>query len=173
LLHSFSLRDKLFLFVHKNKHQKLRATAIGIIWNRCVRDLAKIVLVETVEGASLEQVNAQWASILEDAFQDLREDVVDHLEELLQDQSLDEILELEMPDKTPHSPQGDDRKSSIPELLSSDQCWNGFMRCDSPDYSPNPSPSVSPKGSRRKSKHKHSRSHSHSSSKSKRASKRK
>merc|ERR1711974_353183 len=37
-----SLRDKIFLFIHKNKHQRLRSTAIGIIWNSCVRELATI-----------------------------------------------------------------------------------------------------------------------------------
>mmetsp|Transcript_130556 Transcript_130556/g.194443 ORF Transcript_130556/g.194443 Transcript_130556/m.194443 type:complete len:420 (+) Transcript_130556:228-1487(+) len=47
-----SLRDKIFLFIHKNKHQRLRSTAIGIIWNSCVRELAKIMLIESVEGVS-------------------------------------------------------------------------------------------------------------------------
>lgn len=39
----FSIRDRVFLFVHKNRHQKNRATAIGIIWNRSVRQLAKVI----------------------------------------------------------------------------------------------------------------------------------
>lgn len=42
MMSTFSLRDKIFLFVHKNKHQKNRATAIGVIWNRSVRELAKV-----------------------------------------------------------------------------------------------------------------------------------
>lgn len=43
MMSDFSIRDKVFLFVHKNKHQKNRATAIGIIWNRSVRLLAKVI----------------------------------------------------------------------------------------------------------------------------------
>lgn len=104
LIKGFSFRDKLFLFMHKNKHQRLRATAIGIIWNRCVRNLAKKLLAESVENHSVDE---NWTKMMEETFSDLCEECVDELEERLEDGGLERVLNEEMP--------GDDHITVAPE----------------------------------------------------------
>mmetsp|Transcript_1579 Transcript_1579/g.5565 ORF Transcript_1579/g.5565 Transcript_1579/m.5565 type:complete len:563 (-) Transcript_1579:70-1758(-) len=97
LLSSFSVRDKIFLFVHKNKHQKLRATAIGIIWNRCVRKLFQEVFMETIKDYTKEELDNMWPTLLETAFADLSEETVNLLEEELEEMGLIKVLRAEMP----------------------------------------------------------------------------
>ena len=42
MLNSFSFRDKVYLFMHRNKHARWRTVALGVLWNRCVRYLARV-----------------------------------------------------------------------------------------------------------------------------------
>merc|ERR1711907_287984 len=98
---SLSVRDKIFLFIHRNKHQRLRSTAIGIIWNRCVRELAKVVFLESVENEkcilSSSCSENEWNVIMNEAFRFLTLDNIDKLEFMLKELTLYDVLELDMP----------------------------------------------------------------------------
>jgi GTP-binding protein EngB required for normal cell division len=81
-----SLRDRVFLLMRLQDEEKLAyTTALGVIWNRCVRDLYKSVFLQTF-GISTDQ-HALSASddsddvnpLVESSFAQLREDVIDKL----------------------------------------------------------------------------------------------
>jgi len=180
MMSTFSLRDKIFLFVHKNKHQKNRATAIGVIWNRSVRELAKIVLVEAAESVSESKIEEHWHLILEDCFHGLNDEELDKLEEKLADLGLEKVLDEEVMTvqgkPVGHSNSinmllGHDgtRSNSTPNAIFSR--WEGFLSSDTTPYdsrsttpydsaesSPASSPETSPRKERTKRKHKRHRS---------------
>ena len=128
---SLSIRDKIFLFVHKNKHQRLRATAIGIIWNRCVRELAKIVFLESVENVQCINdgcLEKDWSMIMAETFRTLSIENIDKLESLLKEISVNQLLELDMPTDPYNSPHcGEVTKSSLAFLYEGKKCWAGFL----------------------------------------------
>merc|ERR1712137_92998 len=154
MMSSLSLRDKLFLFVHKNKHQKFRTTAIGIIWNRSVRELAKIVLVEAAESISEMAIEENWHLILEECFRDLNDSELDLLEERLSKNGLDEVLNQEFANfqKKPSSNasslrillnSNNSRSYSVPTTFSTSQ-WEGLLsEGNSPFVSGDTSPVLS------------------------------
>jgi GTP-binding protein EngB required for normal cell division len=81
-----SLRDRVFLLMRLQDEEKLAyTTALGVIWNRCVRDLYKSVFLQTF-GISTDH-HALSASddsddvnpLVESSFAQLREDVIDKL----------------------------------------------------------------------------------------------
>jgi len=134
LITPFSILDRIFFIVHQNTHQVLRATALGIIWNRCVRELAKVVFIESVEGVSTKTIEEEWPIIMKDAFQHLSEESLEALEEVLEEKKLVEILDQEMPRRRRNKRSG---HASYPQVqlfastcipkLTEGHCWEGFL----------------------------------------------
>jgi len=162
MMSSFSTRDKIFLLCHKNKHQKNRATAMGIIWNRCVRELAKIVLVEAAESVSENKIEEYWHLIMDDCFKDLNEREIDILDAKISAVGLDKTLDQELLQRPGSHPQlclnallGDHPRShSLPNALSP---WEDFFP-DSTETSSETSPNVSPTMERKRKSHRKLRS---------------
>lgn len=81
----YTFRDRLFLMVHKqDKHQDEKlahTTALGIIWNRCVRELYKGLFLHTFGHApeTEEKSSAQISDILSVCFEDLNSEKIDLL----------------------------------------------------------------------------------------------
>eukprot|EP01104_Vermistella_antarctica_P019135 TRINITY_DN7355_c0_g1_i1.p1 TRINITY_DN7355_c0_g1~~TRINITY_DN7355_c0_g1_i1.p1 ORF type:complete len:531 (-),score=131.47 TRINITY_DN7355_c0_g1_i1:140-1732(-) len=95
---SYSFRDKLFLFLHKNKHHHYEMTALGILWNRCVRNLAKYLFHECYEENHTEdEVESHWNEVLNFSFNDLNSELVAAMETRLESEGIDALLEHEMP----------------------------------------------------------------------------
>ena len=125
---SLSIRDKIFLFMHKNKHQRLRSTAIGIIWNRCVRELAKIILLESVERTSDKAY--EWETIMSHTFQFLSAENIDTVEMMLHHLSIEQLLELEMPSDSPKdcsSCPNRITREELAEICAGRKCWDGWL----------------------------------------------
>lgn len=98
LLTSFSLRDKVYLFMHRNKHAHWRAVALGVLWNRCVRYLARRVFHDSIElEMSLRDLDEEWGEVLTETFQHLTEANLDEVEIYLNSKGLEAVLEKEMP----------------------------------------------------------------------------
>lgn len=115
LLTSFSLRDKVYLFMHRNKHAHWRAVALGVIWNRCVRYLARRVFHDSIElNMSLRDLDEEWSEVLTETFQHLTEENLDEVEAYLDARGLEAVLEKEMPTRDPDLPAG--FKASQPKI---------------------------------------------------------
>ena len=156
---TFTLRDKIFLFIHKNKHQRLRTTAIGILWNHCLRELAKMMLIESVEGTSDSLSEERDPLILAETFHSLSLQNLDFMEESLRCCSLSEVLEKEMPAmesecKENLPVQGMDSIQSIATLCEGKPCWRGWL---TPEVCSPLGPSPAVKHVPTKSKRKHSK----------------
>jgi len=99
-----SLRDRVFLLMRLQDEEKLAyTTALGVIWNRCVRDLYKSVFLQTF-GISTDQ-HALSASddsddvnpLVESSFAQLREDVIDKLALQVESCDFTALLDSEFP----------------------------------------------------------------------------
>merc|ERR1712137_25029 len=170
MMSSLSTRDKIFLFCHKNKHQKNRATALGIVWNRCVRELAKIVLVEAAESIEDNKIEEYWHLIMDDCFRDLNDEEIEKLDTKISEFGIEETLDQELFQRPGSHPQtslnvllGDQqgRSFSSPSAVQ----WEDFLS-DSANTSPDTSPGGSPRGNRGDSEKKR-RSHKSKKSSSK------
>eukprot|EP00013_Stygamoeba_regulata_P003885 CAMPEP_0177632414 /NCGR_PEP_ID=MMETSP0447-20121125/2278_1 /TAXON_ID=0 /ORGANISM="Stygamoeba regulata, Strain BSH-02190019" /LENGTH=537 /DNA_ID=CAMNT_0019133979 /DNA_START=181 /DNA_END=1794 /DNA_ORIENTATION=+ len=96
LVKRFNFRDKVFLFMHKHHHQLNRIIALGIVWNRCLRLLAKELFYECFhQGLTVEQIESIWPMVLERAFHDLNDDTLTEIEELVEKKGLVSILNVE------------------------------------------------------------------------------
>jgi len=124
---NFSFRDKIFLFMHKNKHQRLRSTAIGILWNRCVRKLAAIMLIESVEGVSKMTAQREWPLILSDTFELLSSENIDTIEARLRDNSIEIVMEADFDTVEKSAVEvHKSSRSSIASLTHGQDCWDGW-----------------------------------------------
>lgn len=95
----YSLRDRVFLLMHKQDKQseeKLNhCTALGVVWNRCVRELYKALFL--VSFGDVERNDADLSVLVERAFTELHIDAIDATAHSLEDQTFETLLDAEFP----------------------------------------------------------------------------
>jgi GTP-binding protein EngB required for normal cell division len=102
---TYTLRDRVFLLMHVQDEEKLaRTTALGIIWNRCVRELYKSVFLQTFGAlscgdlqAALSSESSDVAPLVDWAFAELREDAIDFLADRIETGDFADLLDAEFP----------------------------------------------------------------------------
>jgi len=97
LVGNLSLKEKIMMFLSRNTTYKIETTAIGILWNRCVRKLAKTLLHDFVENdKQVREFEVLWPELLQSAFAELSEQQLDFIAQHIQDDGLEQVLAIEM-----------------------------------------------------------------------------
>jgi len=97
LVGNLSLKEKIMMFLSRNTTYKIETTAIGILWNRCVRKLAKTLLHDFVENdKQVLEFEVLWPELLQSAFAELSEQQLDFIAQHIQDEGLEQVLAIEM-----------------------------------------------------------------------------
>jgi len=100
MMKTLTFRDSVMLFIHKNQHQKLRAIALGVLWNHCVRNIAITLFNDTLEGTDSVE-GKKYIDQVHEAFQDLNEEKLLEYEDRIERDGLLTVLDEEMPPHTP------------------------------------------------------------------------
>ena len=101
----FSFREKILLFLRQSRGERDRTTAMGILWNRCLRKIFISVFVNTVVTTATVTAAApaaddamDWREVVQRCFVDMNELEQAAVEKWLAHNSLDSLLEHEMPE---------------------------------------------------------------------------
>jgi GTP-binding protein EngB required for normal cell division len=101
LRRELSFRDKLIFFLRKCRGERDRTTAMGVLWNRCLRRIFITVFFTTVitgdERPEAASPPPDWHELVQASFQDLNDGELSAMEELIRTETLDAALEREMP----------------------------------------------------------------------------
>jgi GTP-binding protein EngB required for normal cell division len=98
----YSLRDRVFLLMGRQDKRReatlARLTAVGIVWHRCVRSLytAILQLLAHHRGAPAG-APTDVEALVDTAFQELREEAVERITAQLETESLQHLLDAEIP----------------------------------------------------------------------------
>ena len=103
LRREFSFRDKILLFLQQSRGERDRTTAMGIIWNRCLRKIFISIFVNTAfSGAaapaddSADDSAEYWHATVQKCFVDMNELEQAAVEKWLAHNSLNSLLDREM-----------------------------------------------------------------------------
>ena len=101
LRREFSFRDKILLFLQQSRGERDRTTAMGIIWNRCLRKIFISIFVNTAfsggSGADDSADDADyWHATVQKCFVDMNELEQAAVEKWLAHSSLNSLLDREM-----------------------------------------------------------------------------
>jgi len=98
LIGCYSFKDKLSLMMGKDKNKLNDALALGVLWNRCVRNLAMKLFHDTFEcHISLEEEEKRWSQLMDESFNVLNDDELHILVDEIAEIGLDSVLDQEMP----------------------------------------------------------------------------
>eukprot|EP00002_Diphylleia_rotans_P031265 TRINITY_DN648_c0_g1_i1.p1 TRINITY_DN648_c0_g1~~TRINITY_DN648_c0_g1_i1.p1 ORF type:complete len:431 (+),score=110.20 TRINITY_DN648_c0_g1_i1:65-1357(+) len=94
LVGSMPIRDKVFLFITRKKSVRLETTATGILWTRCLRNMATILLNEFIlKNRNVDELDHEWDAILDEAFADLNEENLESIIDSIEKKGFDKTLE--------------------------------------------------------------------------------
>eukprot|EP01090_Pellita_catalonica_P019492 TRINITY_DN6662_c0_g1_i1.p1 TRINITY_DN6662_c0_g1~~TRINITY_DN6662_c0_g1_i1.p1 ORF type:complete len:625 (+),score=102.54 TRINITY_DN6662_c0_g1_i1:62-1876(+) len=118
MVKKLSLRDNVLLFIHKNNLQMYRSLAMGVLWNRCVRKLALMLVRDTLaiqNETQFKKLKGIWGEHLHSAFADLDEENLHQLEQEILKEGLEAVLKREMPSALREGSEMEDIALLLPE----------------------------------------------------------
>jgi len=95
LMSGLNWKDKLSLLIHQFDNQRLHCVALGVLWNRCLRDLSVVIFCNWAEGKQHKQQKLICDDLYERVFGQVNDENLLKVEESLEERGLETILKEE------------------------------------------------------------------------------
>jgi len=98
LMSDLNWKDQLSLLLRQSDDQRLHCSALGVLWNRCLREMAIVIFRNWANDYNQHRNNGRgvlWKDLYEEVFEQFNAENLNEIESALEEEGLESLLKAE------------------------------------------------------------------------------